>query len=336
MDRPDHVPAADHRVAVRLRLHPRARDRDHRPRRRSSGSGSSGSRRSCAPTSSGSPGSATTRSRSSRTPRRPFAGAAVAGRLAGGGAERRRRRATRSRSRPCRSRSGGSASAIAAPNGPPGHDRRHRADRSTATSVAASRSSRSPAALAWSRIPTPNMTWFIVIEGGGWVGVGDEHTRVAAGEAVLWPADIPHAAWTEHSEMRAFVVEFADADDAAMKGILEGRARELTAGTVGQGRWGVARRSGRARCPTTRTPASRPERGVRSSATPRPVALLSRPSRPVRSSRSRNPWTSSVGGQARTPRGRRRRRRSTRSRRSVHGLPRRTSAVAATIASNRK
>jgi quercetin dioxygenase-like cupin family protein len=76
----------------------------------------------------------------------------------------------------------------------------------------------------------PNTTWFIVIEGGGWVGVGDERTRVAAGEAVHWPADIPHAAWTEHSEMRAFVVEFAEADDAVMKGIVEGRARELTAG----------------------------------------------------------------------------------------------------------
>ena len=77
----------------------------------------------------------------------------------------------------------------------------------------------------------PNTTWLIVIEGGGWVGVGDERTRVAAGEAVLWPADIPHAAWTEHSEMRAFVIEFADADDAAMKGIVEGRARELESGT---------------------------------------------------------------------------------------------------------
>jgi len=77
----------------------------------------------------------------------------------------------------------------------------------------------------------PNTTWLVVIEGGGWVGVGDERTRVAAGEAVLWPADIPHAAWTEHSQMRAFLIEFADADDAAMKGIVEGRARELGAGT---------------------------------------------------------------------------------------------------------
>ena len=73
----------------------------------------------------------------------------------------------------------------------------------------------------------PNTTWFVVIEGGGWVGVGDERARVAAGEAVLWPADITHAAWTEHSEMRAFVVEFAGADDQV---VLDGRALALAAG----------------------------------------------------------------------------------------------------------
>jgi quercetin dioxygenase-like cupin family protein len=70
----------------------------------------------------------------------------------------------------------------------------------------------------------PNTTWLVVIEGGGWVGVGDERTRVAAGEAVLWPADVPHAAWTEHSEMRAVVVEFAGPDDSDLRGILEGRS----------------------------------------------------------------------------------------------------------------
>lgn len=59
----------------------------------------------------------------------------------------------------------------------------------------------------------PNTTWFVVIEGGGWVGVDGESIRVAAGEAVLWPADIPHAAWAEHGHMRAFVIEFAGADD---------------------------------------------------------------------------------------------------------------------------
>jgi quercetin dioxygenase-like cupin family protein len=73
----------------------------------------------------------------------------------------------------------------------------------------------------------PNESWFIVIEGGGWVGVGEERTRVAAGEAVLWPADLPHAAWTEHSEMRAFVVEFGAEDSAP--GLLEGRASEASA-----------------------------------------------------------------------------------------------------------
>jgi quercetin dioxygenase-like cupin family protein len=77
---------------------------------------------------------------------------------------------------------------------------------------------------------SPNSAWLVVVEGGGWVQVGDERARVAAGEAVLWPADVEHAAWTELSEMRAFVVELAGADDAAARGILEGRALELTAG----------------------------------------------------------------------------------------------------------
>ena len=31
-----------------------------------------------------------------------------------------------------------------------------------------------------------------MIEGGGWVGVGDERTRVQAGEAVVWPPDVLH------------------------------------------------------------------------------------------------------------------------------------------------
>ena len=69
----------------------------------------------------------------------------------------------------------------------------------------------------------PNTTWFVVIEGGGFVQVGDEVTRVAAGEAVLWPAGTVHGAWTELSEMRAIVVEFAGADDAAVRGVLDGK-----------------------------------------------------------------------------------------------------------------
>ena len=53
----------------------------------------------------------------------------------------------------------------------------------------------------------PNAAWFIVIEGGGWVGVGDERTRVLAGEAVAWPPDVLHGAWTDGTHMRAIVVE---------------------------------------------------------------------------------------------------------------------------------
>jgi quercetin dioxygenase-like cupin family protein len=54
-----------------------------------------------------------------------------------------------------------------------------------------------------------NLTYLLVIEGGGFVQVGAERTRVAAGEAVVWPPDVIHAAWTELTPMRAIVVEFA-------------------------------------------------------------------------------------------------------------------------------
>jgi hypothetical protein len=70
----------------------------------------------------------------------------------------------------------------------------------------------------------PNTTWFIVIEGGGWVVVDSERLRVAAGEAVLWPPDVAHGAWADHGPMRAFVVELAGPDDTLFRGILEGGA----------------------------------------------------------------------------------------------------------------
>lgn len=54
----------------------------------------------------------------------------------------------------------------------------------------------------------PNLTYFLVIEGGGFVRVGDETARVSAGDAVIWPPDVVHAAWTEVTPMRAIVVEF--------------------------------------------------------------------------------------------------------------------------------
>jgi quercetin dioxygenase-like cupin family protein len=53
----------------------------------------------------------------------------------------------------------------------------------------------------------PNWTYFLVIEGGGWVGVGEDRTRVQAGEAAVWPPDVIHAAWTDGAPMRAIVVE---------------------------------------------------------------------------------------------------------------------------------
>jgi quercetin dioxygenase-like cupin family protein len=93
----------------------------------------------------------------------------------------------------------------------------------------------------------PNTTWLIVIEGGGWVGVGEERTRVAAGEAVLLPADVPHAAWTEHSEMRAFMVEFNGPDDGAGRRAGRGAAGRSggsdDAGSPAPGRTGRRRAS---------------------------------------------------------------------------------------------
>jgi quercetin dioxygenase-like cupin family protein len=76
----------------------------------------------------------------------------------------------------------------------------------------------------------PNTTYFIVIEGGGWVAVGEEQIRVAAGEAVVWPPNVDHAAWTDYSEMRAFVVELTGEGDAP---VLAGEARALGPGEAG-------------------------------------------------------------------------------------------------------
>jgi hypothetical protein len=66
-----------------------------------------------------------------------------------------------------------------------------------------------------------NTTLFVVISGGGYVQVGSERARVNHGEAVLWPAGEPHGAYTDGSEMRAIVVEFAGADDDWARGVLE-------------------------------------------------------------------------------------------------------------------
>jgi len=68
----------------------------------------------------------------------------------------------------------------------------------------------------------PNWTYLVVIEGGGWVGVGDERARVQAGEAVVWPPDVLHAAWTDGAPMRAIVVEFAEPPKSLGPGVVEG------------------------------------------------------------------------------------------------------------------
>jgi quercetin dioxygenase-like cupin family protein len=81
----------------------------------------------------------------------------------------------------------------------------------------------------------PNTAYFIVIEGGGWVAVEDERIRVAAGEAVVWPAGVVHGAWTDHSEMRAFVVEFAGGDDSLASEVIPGQARAVTGRLAARG-----------------------------------------------------------------------------------------------------
>jgi quercetin dioxygenase-like cupin family protein len=87
-----------------------------------------------------------------------------------------------------------------------------------------------------------NTTWFVVIEGGGWVVVDSERVRVAAGEAVLWPPGAPHGAWADHGHMRAFVIEFAGPDDALIRGIFEGRLPALGTGDapVARGEGGLS------------------------------------------------------------------------------------------------
>lgn len=82
---------------------------------------------------------------------------------------------------------------------------------------------------------SPSSAWFCVIEGGGWVLVGQEHRRVSAGDAVSWPADVLHAAWTDHAQMRAILVELTGADDTHLRGILEGRARLVGPGKARPG-----------------------------------------------------------------------------------------------------
>jgi quercetin dioxygenase-like cupin family protein len=54
---------------------------------------------------------------------------------------------------------------------------------------------------------SPNTTLFIVVSGGGVVRVGDEQVPINHGEAVVWPPDVIHGAYTDGVEMRVIVVE---------------------------------------------------------------------------------------------------------------------------------
>ena len=76
----------------------------------------------------------------------------------------------------------------------------------------------------------PNWSYFLVIEGGGWVGVGNERTRIQAGEAAVWPPDVLHAAWTDGTPMRAIIVELARPPDEVGTGVIEGVAGVLAPG----------------------------------------------------------------------------------------------------------
>ena len=63
-------------------------------------------------------------------------------------------------------------------------------------------------AMAEHSAPVPVL--FLVTGGRGFVRVGgpDGETReVAAGDAVLWPAGVDHAVWTEDEELAAIVVD---------------------------------------------------------------------------------------------------------------------------------
>jgi hypothetical protein len=70
---------------------------------------------------------------------------------------------------------------------------------------------------------SPRWTCFLVIEGGGWTGVGEDRCRVAVGEAAVWPPDVLRAAWTDGTPMRAIVVELAE-DPRQLSAVVEGLA----------------------------------------------------------------------------------------------------------------
>ncbi len=61
----------------------------------------------------------------------------------------------------------------------------------------------------------PFPIFFLVIAGSGFVRVGGpeaETQAVTAGDALLWPANVLHTAWTEDTTMQAITIECAPAN----------------------------------------------------------------------------------------------------------------------------
>ncbi len=80
-----------------------------------------------------------------------------------------------------------------------------------------------------------NTALFIVISGGGFVQVGEERARVNHGEAVLWPPGILHGAYTDGTEMRAIIVEFAAADGTVVDAVATEAAAHAAGATKATG-----------------------------------------------------------------------------------------------------
>jgi quercetin dioxygenase-like cupin family protein len=55
--------------------------------------------------------------------------------------------------------------------------------------------------------PGPNDTYVACLEGEGWTSVGDERSRLRAGEFVVWPQGVPHRLWTVGTTMTTLMYE---------------------------------------------------------------------------------------------------------------------------------
>ena len=55
--------------------------------------------------------------------------------------------------------------------------------------------------------PGERQAYVACLEGEGWTSVGDEHSRLRAGEFVVWPEGVPHRLWTEGTTMTTLMYE---------------------------------------------------------------------------------------------------------------------------------